>query len=92
MINFIKIRNTCKDCPYLQSPAVDLQKGDQYFTCQLNYAHTYDLEHFTEICPLKTITEILSKFVCYNAAAKDNEEINFKKELRIIRSFIEEEL
>lgn len=91
-MNFIRIRNTCKGCPYLQSPAVDLSDIEQYYSCQLSYAHTYDLEHFKEICPIKTISEVLGKFVCYNAAAKGNEEINFKKELRIIRSFIEEEL
>ena len=91
-MNLIRIRNTCKDCPYLQKPAVDLHKVDQYFTCNLSYAHTYDLEHFKDICPMQTISEVLSKFVCYNAAAKGNEEINYKKELRIIRSFIEEEL
>ena len=91
-MNLIRIRNTCKDCPYLQTPAVDLHKVDQYFTCRLSYANTYDLEHFKDICPIQTISEVLGKFVCYNAAAKSNEEINYKKELRIIRSFIEEEL
>ena len=91
-MNFIKIRNTCKDCPYLETPAIDLGEADQYYTCRLCYANTYDLEHFQDICPIKNIREILVKFVCFNAEAKNNMEINFKMEQLIINSFIEEKL
>ena len=91
-MNLIKIRNTCKGCPYLQTPAIDLHKVDQYYTCRLTFANTYDLEHFQEICPLKNIRQVLRDFVCFNATAKDNVELNFKKEKQIIKQFIEEEL
>ena len=91
-MNWIKIRNTCKGCPYLQTPAYDLHKVDQYYTCKLTYANTYDLDHFQEICPIKNIREVLAEFVCYTANAKNNLEINFKKEKQIINQFIEEKL
>ena len=91
-MNFIKIRNTCEGCPYLQTPATDLHKIDQYYTCRLAYAITYDLDHFQEVCPLKNIRQILTEFICFNATAKGNVELNFKKEKMIIETFIEEEL
>ena len=91
-MNFIKIRNTCKDCPYLESPAIDLGEADQYYTCRLTYANTYDLEHFQDICPMKNIRKILAEFVCFNAEAKNNLEINYKMEKQIINQFIEEKL
>lgn len=91
-MNLIKIRNTCEGCPYLQTPAIDLHKVDQYYTCRLTFANTYDLEHFQEICPLKNIRQVLRDFVCFNATAKGNVELNFKKEKQIIEQFIEEEL
>lgn len=92
-INFIKINNTCNECPYLQRPAYDLGKADQYYTCNLSYANTYDLEHFNEICPMKTIKQILIDFVCFNANEKGQvHKLNFKKEKEIIQSFIEEKI
>ena len=55
-MNFIKIRNTCKGCPYLQTPAVDLHKIDQYYTCRQTYANTYDLD-------LKKEKKMISSFI-----------------------------
>lgn len=92
MLNFIKIRNDCTNCPYLKVPAVDLGKQDRYYSCTLTYATTYDLENFIDICPLKTIYEVLQDFICYNVNAKNNAEMNFKKENAIILSYIEERL
>ena len=92
MINFIKISNTCKDCPYLKSPASDLGEQDQYHSCSLTYANTYDLDHFKEICPLKNIRAVLKDFVLYNAIAKGNAGLDYKKENQIINNFIEEKL
>lgn len=91
-MNWIKIRNTCKGCPFLQTPAVDLHEVDQYYTCRLAFENTYDLEHFQDICPMRNIKEILAEFVCFNAEAKGNLELNYKMEKQIINSFIEEKL
>lgn len=87
MSNFIKIKHTCEDCPYLQRPAVDLGKGDQYFTCNLTYANTYDLEHFQEICPLKTLRNVLVDFICYHIS--NGYDLDLKKEKKIVASFME---
>lgn len=91
-MKFIKTENNCNGCPYLQTPAVDLHEIEQYYTCKITYKNTYDLEHLKEICPFKTIMQVLKDFICYNAAMKGNVEINTKKEMQIIRSFIEEKL
>ena len=91
-INFIKINNTCNECPYLKRPAYDLGEADQYYTCNLSYANTYNLEHFNEICPMKTIKQILIDFVCFSLIAKGEKEFNFTTEKKIIQSFIEEKL
>lgn len=91
-MNWIKIRQTCEGCPFLQTPAIDLHKVDQYYTCRLTYANTYDLEHFQDICPMKNIREILVEFVCFNAEAKGNLELNYKMEKQIINQFIEDKL
>lgn len=86
-MNWIKIRNTCDGCPYLQTPAVDLHEVDQYYTCRLTYANTYDLEHFQEICPLKTIQNVLADFICYHIS--NGYDLDLKKEKKIIKSFID---
>lgn len=91
MTNFLRIKNTCEDCPYLNVPAVDLSDADQYYTCRLTYANTYNLEHFQEICPLKTIQQVLMDFVCYKAT-NTNELLNFKKEKQLIKDFMREHL
>ena len=91
-LNFIKIENNCDGCPYLERPAFDLGEADQYYRCRLSYANTYNLDHFNEICPQKTILQVLKDFICYRAAMIGNVEINSKKEMQIIRDFIEAEL
>ena len=92
MSNLIRVKNTCKGCPYLQTPAIDLHEIEQYYTCKLTYANTYDLSHFQEVCPLKTIKQVLIDFVCFSATEKENVELDFKKEKEIITKFIEEKL
>ena len=91
-MKFIKTDNHCSGCPYLETPAVDLHEIDQYFTCRLTYANTYDLQHFMEICPLKNIKQVLIDFVYFNATQKGNQELDFKREKQIINDFIEGEL
>lgn len=87
-MNWIKIRNTCKGCPYLQRPAVDLHEVEQYYTCRLTFANTYDLEHFQEICPMKTLRNVLADFICYHIS--NGYDLDLKKEKKIIKSFIED--
>ena len=89
-MNFIKIRNTCKDCPYLQTPAIDLHKIDQYYSCRLVYANSYNIDHLQEVCPLKNILNILIDYVCFRAEIVGG--IEFSKEKKIINDFIEEKL
>lgn len=91
-MRFIKLENTCEGCPYLQTPAFDLHKVDQYYTCRLTYANTYDLEHFQEICPMKIIGQVLEDFVCFRANASGSIDLNFRKEKQIIKQFIEDKL
>ena len=91
-MKLIKTSNNCEGCPYLQTPAIDLHKVDQYYTCNLTYANTYDLDHFQEICPMKNIKQVLIDFVCFSANAKGNIELNFKKEKQIINQFLREKL
>ena len=91
-MNFIKIKNTCEGCPYLNTPAIDLSDADKYFTCRLTYANTYDLEHFQDICPIKNLHQVLTNFVIYQSIEKGNDEIDFKEENKIIWGFMEERL
>ncbi len=91
-MKLIKLGNTCEGCPYLQTPAVDLHKVDQYYTCRLTYANTYDLEHFQDICPMGNIVQVLIDFVCFRANANGNVDLNFKKEKQIIEQFIREKI
>lgn len=89
---FIKKENDCSGCPYLNTPACDLDDIDQYYTCRLTYANTYILEHFQDVCPMKTIQTVLTDFMCFlleNGYLMEDDMSN-KKEL--IENFIKKNL